>query len=165
MSNSTQLKVRLQRIVKTRAQGDRMLESVDHMACRYLSGGPKLIGAWGHLKADAFVAAIGIAAGALFWRAADRRSAAAAFTAIPIEAVNIVATDFSGGSRKLLRLSDHGRVGLGNALTIALFPVVLGLKGKAPKLFFPSYAAAAFALIRVTNFTVDDGTNQKDECR
>ncbi len=113
---------------------------------------PKVISPKVHAVADYAMAAGAIAAAIAFFKGGHKIAGVGALIAGAVEVTNPVITDFPGGIFKLISFPTHGRIDVGAASMVASLPKLLGFSGDAESKFFYVHAAAATAVVAMTDF-------------
>lgn len=120
---------------------------------------PKTISPREHAVADFLLLGASVAAAAAMYRR-SRVAAASALTLAAAEAASMAMTDYPGGIIGMISFPAHGRLGLGLSAMALSMPGLMELKGAPEKQFFYAHAAAATAIIGITDFT---GTGRRGQ--
>ncbi len=113
---------------------------------------PKVISPKAHAVADYAMAAGAIAAAVVFFKAGHKVAGVGALITGAVELTNPVITDFPGGIFKLISFPAHGRIDVGTASMVASLPKLLGFNQEPESKFFYVHAAAATAVVAMTDF-------------
>lgn len=113
---------------------------------------PKVISPKGHAIADYAMAAGAFVAAIAFFKSKRKMAGIGALIAGAIETANPMITDFPGGVAKLIDFPTHGRVDVGATSMTASLPKLMGFSGDPESKFFYVHAAAALAVVAMTDF-------------
>lgn len=111
---------------------------------------PKTISPREHAVADFLLLGATVVAAAAMYRR-SRVAAASALTLAAAEAASMAMTDYPGGIIGMISFPAHGRLALGLSAMAISMPGLMEIKG-AEKQFFYAHAAAAAAIIGLTDF-------------
>jgi hypothetical protein len=117
---------------------------------------PKVIDPTTHAVLDYVVAGSFLVMGIVFWKRSKRASIGSLLCG-GATAANIMLTDYSGHSRKLISYKMHGRVDAGLAGMTATMPALLRFGGKPESRFFEVKALAETAIVGLTDFDYYEG--------
>jgi len=112
---------------------------------------PKIIDPTTHAVLDCVVAGSFVVMGVVFWNRRKRASIGSLLCGGAAVA-NIMLTDYSGNSRKLISYKAHERVDMGLAGMTAAIPGLLRFGDKPESRFFEIKALAETAIIGLTDF-------------
>jgi hypothetical protein len=121
---------------------------------------PKVISPKGHAIADYVMAAGAFAAAIAFFKTDRKLAGTGALITGIAETTNALITDYPGGVFKVISFPTHGRIDVGETSMVASLPRVMGFSGEPESKFFYAHAAAAMAVVGMTDFGGDGAQRQ-----
>jgi len=119
---------------------------------------PKVIDPTTHAVLDYVVAGSFLVMGIMFWKRSKRASIGSLLCG-GATAANIMLTDYSGTSGKLISYKMHGRVDAGLAGMTATMPGLLRFGDEPESRFFEVNALAETAIVGLTDFDYYEGSS------
>ncbi len=112
---------------------------------------PKVIGPGAHCVVDYSVAALFLAAGALFWRRHKSASVSSLLCGAGVM-LNTLFTDYPGGVVPAMSFATHGKIDSGLAGITAAIPALMGFAGDQTARFFEASAVAQTLAAGLTDY-------------